>query len=400
MATPQDVSEETIRSFVNSTNICIKSHRVYRVGTVTPNYRQIPRVDLPINSYLHEQMRVQHQPGLQPFTRLDNGQTGTQVWGYATGGAVRTELASTAAHAIATLRSVADLRNECLIEALNRLSDQKANLPVTLLEAHKTSSLILDSANRIYKAMSYVRRGRFRDASRVLDLPIGRVHKNWLQYKYGWMPLLMEVKGAAEFLAQRMIERPTRLTSSATRTSQGKLDFTLNNNYGWDGANRTTIVGHYVAFRQVSVKLRAVVDSPHLAATQQLGLTNPLLVAWEVVPYSFVFDWFLQVGNYLQACTALHGLSIDKAMTQVLTTWTGGHSWASPGYFVLPTYQYHPYNAEVIGTMRQYQRDPLSVSSVGLRPVVNRDPFSFGKLVTSLALVRSNFKTPPRGVRF
>lgn len=38
------------------------------------------------------------------------------------------------------------------------------------------------------------------------------------------------------------------------------------------------------------------VNTPALA-----GLQDPLSVAWELLPYSFVLDWFIPVGNYLQA---------------------------------------------------------------------------------------------------
>lgn len=34
---------------------------------------------------------------------------------------------------------------------------------------------------------------------------------------------------------------------------------------------------------------------------QLLGLTNPELVAWELVPYSFVADWFIPLGDWMAA---------------------------------------------------------------------------------------------------
>jgi hypothetical protein len=38
-----------------------------------------------------------------------------------------------------------------------------------------------------------------------------------------------------------------------------------------------------------------------LSLQRSLGLVNPLEIAWEVVPYSFVVDWFLPVGSYIAA---------------------------------------------------------------------------------------------------
>ena len=43
----------------------------------------------------------------------------------------------------------------------------------------------------------------------------------------------------------------------------------------------------------------------------QLGFDNPALIAYELMPYSFVVDWFYNIGDYLQSQTALAGLSVD-----------------------------------------------------------------------------------------
>ena len=54
-----------------------------------------------------------------------------------------------------------------------------------------------------------------------------------------------------------------------------------------------------------------------VASAAQFGLTNPLLVAWEVVPFSFVVDWFLPVGDYLEGLTSLHGLKLSETSLTV-----------------------------------------------------------------------------------
>lgn len=52
---------------------------------------------------------------------------------------------------------------------------------------------------------------------------------------------------------------------------------------------------------------------------------NPSLVLWEAVPWSFVVDWLLPVGDFLSSLTALWGISI---ISNVYTTksernWSG-----------------------------------------------------------------------------
>ena len=53
-----------------------------------------------------------------------------------------------------------------------------------------------------------------------------------------------------------------------------------------------------------------VITNPNLLLANRLGLVNPLSVAWELVPFSFVVDWFSGVGNVLDGYTDLLGLSV------------------------------------------------------------------------------------------
>jgi hypothetical protein len=40
--------------------------------------------------------------------------------------------------------------------------------------------------------------------------------------------------------------------------------------------------------------------SEPLSTSRALGLLDPLTVVWEIIPYSFVVDWFLPIGSYLE----------------------------------------------------------------------------------------------------
>lgn len=67
------------------------------------------------------------------------------------------------------------------------------------------------------------------------------------------------------------------------------------------------------------IYLRKEVNVPQL-----VGLMDPLSVAWELVPFSFVLDWFLPIGSWLSA----RGLS--QAMTGTFVTtkriWVQGYA--------------------------------------------------------------------------
>jgi hypothetical protein len=58
-----------------------------------------------------------------------------------------------------------------------------------------------------------------------------------------------------------------------------------------------------------------------LATFASLGLTNPLELIWERIPYSFVVDWFLPIGGWLSTLDAdfgwTHRATCSTAFTRV-----------------------------------------------------------------------------------
>jgi len=65
---------------------------------------------------------------------------------------------------------------------------------------------------------------------------------------------------------------------------------------------------------RVTVNLKAIlreVDVPQLA-----GLQDPASVAWELLPWSFVVDWFIPIGNWLEC----RGLASSLTGTFVIST--------------------------------------------------------------------------------
>jgi len=182
---------------------------------------------------------------------------------------------------------------------------------VFLGEMGQTVRLIADSAIRIRQALSNLRRGNIVDAtkwllagtsrygrreetiSRLVSPKVTRasLSAKWLEIQYGWRPLLSDAGEAAQFLAQRLSVPFAQIVRSSVRREQSNTKTT---NLG-PGDN---VLGKAVQVHGRSIKA-IITESPNLAAS--LGLLNPENVMWELTPWSFVVDWFIPIGQYLES---------------------------------------------------------------------------------------------------
>jgi hypothetical protein len=64
---------------------------------------------------------------------------------------------------------------------------------------------------------------------------------------------------------------------------------------------------------------------------ERWGLTDPASVAWELIPFSFVADWFVPIGDTLRAIHAARTLPVEKVITTTLRKKVGSIS-VNAGY--------------------------------------------------------------------
>lgn len=198
------------------------------------------------------------------------------------------------------------------------------NLAVFLGEGKEALATITQMATRIYRAAKEVKKGRITNAANILlgggKSPGGKRPKNphlkdlkdfasnWLQLQYGWLPLIKDIFSAAKHLAY-LQDRPFNQTFRVRKTVY----------WAGDAPIGSTGTDMYSGYKRESHSIIAKVTSVNEAAL--LGLTDPSAVVWELMPYSFVFDWFIPLGNYLEAINLRSALTA----TYILSTWKEGY---------------------------------------------------------------------------
>jgi hypothetical protein len=132
----------------------------------------------------------------------------------------------------------------------------------------------------------------------VRGLSFGKASKLWLEARYGWRTLIYDLEDLNDAIRnfddkrKRWSERAgtsyQTVTTSSTNISGAYFNIIRNNTLYWD----------------VSVRGSVVAD-----IQLQRFRANPIQTAWELIPYSFVLDWFIGVGD---ALSAIHFLASQE----------------------------------------------------------------------------------------
>lgn len=184
----------------------------------------------------------------------------------------------------------------------HKIKDQNVNLANAVAEYRQTSNLLSSTARDVVRTFHSLRSGRpLRDFISMLSHPetrnAKRLSNRWLEYQYGWRPLLSDVHGGAEALAKKLqVGMYLYQTAFDRRSDKGFSPYILGGT-------------SFEADLRMKVRARYKISAGGLKTLSELGITNPLSLAWELVPYSFVIDWIIPVGDYLGGLDALFGVS-------------------------------------------------------------------------------------------
>ncbi|UUW21298.1 MAG: maturation protein [Guiyang fiers-like virus 5] len=187
-------------------------------------------------------------------------------------------------------------------EALNKLrGNNSLQLGADLAEINKTLGMIAQPTISALQAYRSARHGRWGDVAKHLglskrDILTGKYPANkWLEYQYGWKPLFSSI-----YDGYNRLHQSPRAGILQARRSVSDV-FPINS-----VINGVRVVG------EVELSARTIivykVANPTIDAIDGVGLLNPVSVAWELIPFSFVLDWFAPVGNVLSAATSTLGL--------------------------------------------------------------------------------------------
>lgn len=189
---------------------------------------------------------------------------------------------------------------------------QAVNLGMVLAEYRETEKMFVQLATQLLDGFRAIKKGNFSnlpkwikkglrirrpaDLDRLLSAPMD----TWMMYRYGITPLISDIfnmLSVVKGMETLPVYKTFRVRSSAfdqvveERLYKGVLDRIV--------TSRKTVV------RDVCT---VEFDPGTLKNLSQIGLLNPVQLTYEVIPCSFVLDWFISLGDFLASLDALVGV--------------------------------------------------------------------------------------------
>lgn len=227
-------------------------------------------------------------------------------------------------------RIVGPARARCAQKAYGKLTEKVKKISSgwgeTLATRKMAYSMMLHRIATLTNAARRLRKGDIRGFCRALSVTergsrskAKKAADTWLEYHFGWEPLLGDIYTACKISSA---DFPVGRVRASSQEEVFDMNMGVPDKFTPYRANRG----------RVSVLLQGeyTVENSDKLLLNQLGVINPVGLAWELVPFSFVIDWFIPIGQYLGAMTDFYGIKRDKEFTTLFVEAEGAFGYNRP----------------------------------------------------------------------
>lgn len=204
--------------------------------------------------------------------------------------------------------SLALARNKAYEKLKNEILSS-SQLGASLAEYDQATAMIVARGKQLFNTAHALKRLDFKAAASFLSvrLPPKQNFRNaksfgnlWLEFHFGWEPMVKDIYEGLEVMTRpvKTLWAKSSASESYSRTYSAMINGSELMTYKDAGSARSVM--------QTGI----VVNNPNIVLANQLGLLNPVSIAWELVPFSFVADWFSNVGAVLNSMSDFLGLTL------------------------------------------------------------------------------------------
>lgn len=292
------------------------------------------------------------------------------------------------------LQDIQNASLECLQKASAQLHNVSFSGSVFIAEAVKTLKMIQRPLRLAAKLLNRIERRKARLIRNGTE-PVAASAAAWLEYRYGWKPLIGDVSSLTSDLL------PFKEAFSKTLVARSQVQLNYRTGRVATSRNIEYYLGLYgFSTLDCTASIRAgirykVADksySEYVNRTLGLGVAEIASTVWEVIPFSFVADWFVNLSDWIKVITPDPGISISSNWVSTSTTSIG-----------TSTVEYLASDSSANGCSLGMVKGYINVSDqchktekirnvnleVPLRPIMTTGVLSLNHSVDSIALVTS-----------
>lgn len=226
------------------------------------------------------------------------------------------------------------LRAQAANKAISAVKAQQVNLAMAFAQRKESLTLARNLVVKGSLVLAALARKDFREVAKLLgEDPLDRsvlkkreelirrlkkgaknVSSKHLAAVFGIVPLVSDIQGA---LAEVMSDpRPLEFVAKGYVKESRIADEIIgvpwrvfNAPGGYPPSEGTIRRSHTEAYISCRCFLRYRIDIKALSDASRLGLINPAYTLWDYIPWSFVFDWFANIGSWLNSLDSDVGMS-------------------------------------------------------------------------------------------
>lgn len=199
---------------------------------------------------------------------------------------------------------------DMLRKRVNQVDDTLKGIKRLALTPLSIPKLVRELTNILYLPRGITRKQRrayvSRAATVIQDFQWRRGAKSmgalWLELHFGWEQLLKDIFETVEILDSPLTEKWIR-TKASNRADFSKITRYSGKQFWYINAKVRC---------QANVFGLVKVDNPNAFKVAKLGFTNPGTWAWELIPFSFVIDWFININQWLKQWDEFFGITLTK----------------------------------------------------------------------------------------
>lgn len=193
------------------------------------------------------------------------------------------------------------------------------NMGENLAESKKTLTLIKDIIALVrhplrefaYAVKAFKRRNPKKSIGRGLLRDLAQAN---LIFQYGIRPLMMDLYSACELLRKPYPVSKIRVKCAGIFQRPYTSGYPSQEGYYVERISSTVTY---------SAGAEAVMSNPFMFMLEAAGLVNPAAIAWELTPFSFVFDWFLPIGKWISSASDFAGVQLKNCYITTFSKTTG-----------------------------------------------------------------------------